>query len=105
MANILKEEESEVAKEKGDSATMVVTPNKRSLNNCVSLLPQLNTSRSKTDKVQQNSEARYIVERSVCNAISHIMAVAVSHYQIGKQYKRMKKLKMLQQELNYYTNR
>ena len=71
---------------------MVVTPNKPSLNNYVSLLPQLDPSRSKTDKVQQKSEARYIAERSVRNAISHIMAVAVSHYQIGKQDKRMKKI-------------
>ena len=92
MANILKKSKSEVAKEKGNSTTMVVTPTKRSLNNYVSLLPQIDPSQSKTDKVQQNSEARYIVECSVRNAISRIMAVAVSHYQIGKQDKRKKKI-------------
>ena len=83
---------------------MAVTPNKRSLNNYVSILPQLDPSQSKTDKVQQKSEARYIAERSVHNVISHIMAVSVSHYQIGKQDKCMKKIKMVQQELKYYTN-
>ena len=71
---------------------MVVTPTKRSLNNYMSLLPQLDPSRSKTNKMQQKSEARYIAERSVRNTISHIMTVAVAHYQIGKQDKRMKKI-------------
>ena len=41
MCNILKEAKSEVAKEKGNSTTMVATPTKRSLNNHISLLPQL----------------------------------------------------------------
>ena len=77
MANILKEAKSEVAKEKGNSTTMVVTPTKRSFKNYVSLLPQIDPSQSKTDKVQQNSEARYIAERTVLNVISHIMAVAM----------------------------
>ena len=102
MANILKKSKSEVAKEKGNSTTMVVIPTKRSFKNYVSLLPKLDPSWSKTDKVKQKIEARYIAERSVCNAISNIMTVAVSHYQIGKQDKSMKK--MLQQELKYYTN-
>ena len=92
MANILKKAKSEVAKEKGNSTTMVVTTTKRSLINYVSLLPHLDPSQSKTDKVQQKSEARYIAERSVRNAISHIMAVDLSHYQIGKQDKRMKNI-------------
>ena len=83
---------------------MVVTPTKRSLNKYVSLLPQLDPSQSKTDKVQQNSEARYIAERSVRNFISRMMAVAVSRYQIGKKDKHMKKSRMLQQDLNYYMN-
>ena len=91
MANILKKAKSEVAKKNGNSTTMVVTPTKRSLNNYVSFLPQLNPSRSITDKVHQKSEARYIADRSVHNVISHIMAVAVSHYQIGTQDKRIKK--------------
>ena len=91
MANILKKAKSEVAKEKGNSKTMVVTATKRSLNNYVFLLPQLDPSRSKTDKVQQKIEARYIAERSIRNVISYIIVVAVSHYQIGKQDKRMKK--------------
>ena len=80
MANILKKAKSEVAKEKGNSTTMVVTPTKSSLNNYVSLIPQINPSRSKIDMVQQKSEARYIADRSVHNAISHIMSVAVSHF-------------------------
>ena len=92
MVSILKVAKSDVAKEKGNSITMVVTPTKRSLNNYTSLLPQLDPSRSKTDKVQQKSDARYIAERSVRNAISHIMAVAVSHYQIGKPDKRLKNI-------------
>ena len=41
MSNILKESKSEVAKEKGNSTTVVVTSTKRSLNNYISLLPQL----------------------------------------------------------------
>ena len=57
MVNILKKAKSEVAKEKGNSTTMVVTPTKRSFKNYVSLLPQLDPSRSKTDKMQQKSEA------------------------------------------------
>ena len=77
MAKILNKAKSEVAKEKGNSTTMVVTPTKRSLNNYISLLPQLDPSRSKIDKVQQKSEARYIAERTVLNVISHIMAVAM----------------------------
>ena len=92
MSKILKVAKEEVAKEKGNSTTMVVTPTKRSLNNYIALLPQLDPSRSKTDKVQQKSEARYIAEHSVRNAISHIMTVALSHYQIGKQDKRLKKI-------------
>ena len=92
MSKILKVAKEEVAKEKGNSTTMRVTPTKRSLNNYIALLPQLDPSRSKTDKVQQKSEAGYIAERSVRNAISHIMTVALSHYQIGKQDKRLKKI-------------
>ena len=46
MANILKKAKSEVAKEKGNSTTMVVTPTKRSLNNYFFLLPQLDPSQS-----------------------------------------------------------
>ena len=76
----------------GNSTTMVVTPTKRSLNNYIALLPQIDPSRSYTDSVQQKSEARYIAERSFRNAVSHIMAVSVSHYQIGKADTRFKKL-------------
>ena len=56
MANILKKTKSEVAKESGNSTTMVVTPTKRSFKNYVSLLPQIDPSQSKTDNVQQKSE-------------------------------------------------
>lgn len=42
--------------------------------------------------MQQKSEVRYITKRSLRNGISHTMAVAVSHYQIGKKDKRMKKI-------------
>ena len=40
--------------------------------------------------MQQKSETCYIAERSVRNSISHIIAVAVSHYKIGKKDKHMK---------------
>ena len=92
MTEMLKSAKKDVAKAKGNSITIVATPTKRSLNNYISLLPQLDPSRSMTDKVQQKSEARYIAERSLRNAISHIMAVAVSHYQLGKVDSRLQKI-------------
>ena len=104
LTKLLKDAKSEVAVEKGNSTTVVITPTKRSSNNYFTLLPQLNPARSITNKVQQKSEARYIAERSVRNAISHIMAVCVVHYLIGKQDKRMKRLRMLQRVLDYCTH-
>ena len=92
MNRILKCAKESEAKKLGVSTTMVVTPTKRTLNNYIALMPQLDPLRSYTDKVQQKSEARYIAERSFRNAVSHIMAVSVSHYQIGKADTRLKKL-------------
>ena len=92
MKGMLKAAKKDVAKAKGNSITIVETPTKRSLNNYIALLPQLDPSRSWTDTVQQKSEARYIAERSFRNAVSHIMTVAVSHYQLGKAEKRLPKL-------------
>ena len=52
LTKLLKKSKSEVAVEKGNSTTMVVTPTKRSCNNYFTLLPQLDPARSITDKVQ-----------------------------------------------------
>lgn len=56
----------------------------------MALLPQLDTGRSKTFNVQQKSGARFIAERSFQNAVSYIMTVAVTHYQIETPYSRLK---------------
>ena len=50
----------------------------------MALLPQLDLDISKTFRVQQKSEARYIAEQSFYNMVSHVMSVSVSHDQIGK---------------------
>ena len=92
MTNILKVAKEEDAKIKGNSTSMVCSPTKRSLNNYMGLLPQLDPNRSRVKKVQQKSEARYIAERSIRNAFSHILAVAVAHYQIGVQDPRLPKI-------------
>ena len=64
----------------------------RTQNNYISLIPQLDPSRSMTDNVQQKSEARYIAERSFRNAVSFILTVSLSHYQLGKVDSRLHKI-------------
>ena len=68
------------------------SPSGCSINNYLNLLTQLDGARSITKNVQQKSEARYIAERSIRNADSHIMAGAVSHYMIGKPDPRLKSI-------------
>ena len=92
LKNLLKSAKEDVAKLKGNSTLLLHSPSKRTVNNYLGLLPQLEPNRSKTKKVQQKSEARYIAERSLRNAISHILAVSVAHYQIGKPDTRFKSI-------------
>ena len=92
MGSLLKIAKEEDARNKGNSSAMVCSPTKRSLNNYMGLLPQLDPNRTRVKKVQEKSEARYIAERSIRNAMSHIMAVAVAHYQIGVQDPRLPKI-------------
>ena len=92
VERILKHAKVEIAVAKGNSTITIVTPTKRSSNNYSKLLPQLEPERTITTKVQQKSEARYIAERSLRNAISHIFAVAVSHYQLGTPDPRFKSI-------------
>ena len=80
---ILKEAKVEYARKERSSTMIVTSPTMKSVNNYMNLLTQLDANRSITSTIQQKSEARYIAERSVRNAISHIMAVAVSHYTSG----------------------
>ena len=94
----------QVAKARGNSETMVVTPTNHLLSNYRALLPQLEPSRSKTTNVQQKSEARYIAKQSIRNAISHIMAVSVVHYQLSKPDSRVKDLTKLQLVLKSCAN-
>ena len=90
MKMLLKTAKQKVARNKGNSTLIVASPTQRTVNNYLALLPQLEPNRSKTTSVQQKSEARYIAERSVRNAVSHVMTVSVSHYQIGKPDTRLK---------------
>ena len=92
MKNILKGAKEDIARSKQLSIMTVVTPSKSTRNNYMSLLPQLDVDRSCTSNVQQKSEARYIAETSFRNAISHIMAVSVAHYQVGNPDPRIKKI-------------
>ena len=46
---------------------------------------KLDVNNGTTLNVQQKSEARYIVERSLHNTVSHVMSVAVSYYMLGQQ--------------------
>ena len=92
MKALLKSEKQRVARNKGNSTLIVASPTQRTINNYLALLPQLEPNRSKTTSVQQKSEARYIAERSIRNAVSHVMAVAVSHCQIGKPDTRIKSI-------------
>ena len=93
IKGILKDAKVEVAKKKGSSTMIVASPSTKSINNYMNLLKQLEANRSITSTVQQKSEARYIAERSVRNAISHIMAVAVSHYTTGIPDTRLQPIK------------
>ena len=90
IKNMLISAKQEVAKDKGNSTLIIASPNNRTINNYMGLLPQLEPNRSKTKVVQRKSEARFIAERSLRNAISHVIAVAVAHYQIGKPDSRFK---------------
>ena len=92
MKNLLKSAKQDIAKDKGNSTLIIESPTQRTVNNYLTLLPQLEPNRTKWKKVQQKSEARYIAERSLRNAISHVMAVAVAHYQIGKPDTRLKNI-------------
>ena len=92
VERILKHAKVEIAVAKGSSTITIVTPTKRSSNNYSKLLSQLEPERTITTKVQQKSEARYIAERSLRNVISHIFAVAVSHYQLGTPDPRFKSI-------------
>ena len=58
----------------------------------MAFLLQLDTDRSKASDVQEKSEARFIAERSFRNAISYIMAVAVTHYLVGTLDPRLKNI-------------
>ena len=90
MKLLLETAKQRVARNKGNSTLIVASPTQRTVNNYLALLPQLEPNRSKTTSVQQKSEARYIAEHSVRNAVSHVMTVSVSHYQIGKPDTRLK---------------
>ena len=71
---------------------IVSSPSGRSINNYLNLLTQLDGARSITSNVQEKNEARYIAKRSILNAVSHIMAVAVSHFMIGTPDPRLKSI-------------
>ena len=92
LKNILKGGKEDAARIRGNSTLIVVTPTKCTQNNYFSLLPMLDATRTKSSNVQQTSEARYIAIRSFRNVVSHIMSIAVSHYQIGKPDSRLKKI-------------
>ena len=92
LRKILKNAKQEVARNKGNSTVLIKSPTQRTINNYMGLIPQLDECRSKSIKVQRKSEARYIAERSLRNAVSHLMAVAVAHYIIGKPDKRLKSI-------------
>ena len=92
MGAILKQAKVEVAVKKSNSAMIVTSPTQRSCDNYSSLLPQLEPIRSVTSNVQTKSEAKYIAETSFRNAVSHALAVAVAHYQLGVPDKRFKNI-------------
>ena len=104
LKNILKGGKEDAARIRGNSTLIVVTPTKCTQNNYFSYLPMLDATRTKSSNVQQTSEARYIAIRSLRNVVSHIMSIAVSHYQIGKPDSRLKKLIRHQKEQSYYTS-
>ena len=92
LTEMLNSAKKEVAKAKGNSTTIFNTPTKRTVNNYISLIPQLDPSRTMTATVQQKSEARYIAERSFRNAVSFILTVALTHYQLGIVDSRLHKI-------------
>ena len=65
MIKLLKDFKEVDVKIKDNSSVMVNTLKNWVLNKYTNLLPQSNPGWSKTEKVQQKSEARYIVERSI----------------------------------------
>ena len=71
------------SQENSDSTLLVASPTQCSCGSYIALLPQLEPKRFSNDNVQTKSEARCIVERSLRNSISHILAVAITHYQVG----------------------
>ena len=89
---MLKNAKIETARNNGNSTLVVASPSQRSYDNYKTLLIQLDVLRSTTATVQQKSEARYIAERSIGNMISHVMAVAISHYLIGIPDNRVKSI-------------
>ena len=92
VLDFLKCAKEEEAKKKSNSTMVVVTQTKRSRNNYVSLLHQLDAMRFKTKRVSPTPEARYISGTSFRNIVIHIMAVAVSHYRIGRPDPRLKSI-------------
>ena len=52
MKKLMKNAKENIAKEKENSTLIVESPSKRTINNYISLLPQLEANRSKTSKVQ-----------------------------------------------------
>ena len=92
MTQLLKGAKIDHTKVKGSSTLIVSSPSTRSINNYMNLLTQLGGSRNITNNVQQKIEARYIAKHSIRNAVSHIIAVAVSHYLIGTPDPRLKSI-------------
>ena len=92
MLKILKTAKLEDAKLKGISALSILSPTKISEDNYLSLLPQLEEERSRTDNVQRKSEVRFIAEHSFRNAVSYILTVVVTHYNIGTPDLRLKSM-------------
>ena len=89
MNTLLKNKKVEVARSKGNSKLIFCSPSSRLCRNYMALFPQLDVSRGMTLNVQQKSEAKYIAERSLRNAISYILSVAVSHYMREPQDNRL----------------
>ena len=65
---------------------------KRSQDNYMAFILQLNADCSKASNVQEKSKARFLAERSFRSAISYIMAVAVTHYLVGTLDPRLKNI-------------
>ena len=80
MKTLLKSAKQDLAKDQGNSTLIVESPTQRTVNNYLALPPRLELNRTRWKKVQMKSEAQYIAERNLRNAISHVMSVAVAHY-------------------------